>query len=163
MLLVPGAKRLADEGPLINVLVGASTTAKAIALVDTGSAMTSVSRALLVRIGAPQIGADPIAAVGCSSVAGVFLVTLQSADGAIQESSLRVLGDGLYPPVEVLVGRDCLAGLKFGYDGPNGAWLLERPRCPCAQGGGLALSVGLLGMSLGAGVGMLIGTARTRR
>lgn len=165
----PGAGGLAREGPLLDVIVsGPAGAVETLALVDTGSSISSVAADLLERVGGVPastrhvwtIAAEPLVIPAHSGVC------ISTTDGFhMCESTPLVLATGLQPPIRVLLGRDALERLEFAYDGDTGQWYLSTGPAGMPRGGtrsiwatlASAAAVGLAAGTAGAMVGYWLG------
>lgn len=122
--------RNADEPTLPVVLAGPKGAVLVNALIDTGSTMCSADQGLLDQLGLRPHGVTPVQTiVGVSNVA-VYTAEIRTTDGCVLlPAGSHILGDSLPPPIQVLIGRDVLAGAKLNYDGPGGAWRLDWCSC----------------------------------
>lgn len=160
----PGPLALVEAGAVLPVLVrvGAGQPVEVQAEIDSGSTISSVDQALLLSLGAPQIGSVPIATVDGSSIAPVYAATISTVDGYNLSDGLPgVLGDTLPGHTRVLIGRDILSQLALTYNGQAGTWTL--------QGGGavpVASGISPFWLAVGAsflGSGMLVGVLELAR
>ena len=152
----PGPQALRDWGPILPVvLVGPRSSLQTRALIDTGSSLSSADQALL-----EQLGVEPCGETSVDTLMGQVRVPLYTAEirtpegRPLKRGPCSVLGNRLpgheSDGVQVLIGRDVLAGLRMVYDGAGGSWALDTPEmelapAPAAAGPSfLALAGGIL-------------------
>lgn len=161
-----GQQQLIAQGPVFAVIVsGPSGSAATHALVDTGSTVSSVDRGLLASVGAVPIGSVPVTTVQGTQTDEVYEVLLSAGGIQLNPGLHQVLGDDLAAPVQVLVGRDVLAGAQLAYDGPSGSWVLLETGLPPAVPAPASpwIAVGAVAVA-GLGAGLLLSAfARAER
>ena len=161
----PGPGGLARQGPLIAVILrGPVGSVQTYAQVDTGSSMSSADASLLRQVGASPGPQEQVQTVSPFplTVRQACGVEILDPNGAVLDSG-PLLAVNLPAPVQVLIGRDVLAGMDFGYEGPAGTWQLGSGRMePVAFGLPLWMIVGSAYLA-GLGLGLAIGSYFERR
>jgi predicted aspartyl protease len=161
-----GQQQLIAQGPIFAVtVIGPSGSESTHALIDTGSTVSSVDRGLLASVGAVPIGSVPVTTVQGTQTDEVYEVLLSAGGIQLNPGLHQVLGDDLAAPVQVLIGRDILAGAQLAYDGPSGGWVLWETGLPIASPGPASpwIAVGAVAVA-GLGIGLLLSAfARAER
>lgn len=108
------------------IVAGPRGRVQTLALLDTGSEISSIDTDLLRQVGSHQVGRRPVYTVAEQPIDTPLggCVRVLSLSG-IQLSAEAVLAVSLPGDVQVLLGRDVMAFLYLGYDGRVGAWGLQ--------------------------------------
>lgn len=129
----PGRAEFRRHGILLPVQVRANGHARTVlAEWDTGSRISSVSRAVMQQLGAPQSGSVAIYTVqGDSTVpeyqAGLVVTLPTGGQYNLSRGATPVLGDSLTGRAHVLIGREIQQHYHLEVDGPSGSWAISGP------------------------------------
>lgn len=124
----PGTLPLVQQGALFPVVVkGPQTQRQVVAMIDSGSTLTSVDQGTLLAVGAPVVGQTTIITPdGQYTSVSTYKATLATPNGfRLSDHLPSVLGDNLQGNVKCLIGRDILSLYSFVYDGQQGKWQLN--------------------------------------
>lgn len=130
----PGVLPLVQQGPVFAVVVvgppqasGQPLKRQVLAMVDTGSTLSSVNSLILQSVGAPIIGQTTITTPdGATTSVNTFQASLQLPNGfPLSDHLPGIIGDNIQGGIQCLVGRDILSLYSFLYQGPQGKWQLD--------------------------------------